>query len=259
MSRPVGGFSSVMLSLLRRYVSIYADYKKGWSWFPDGSGEPTEEADRGRHPGFARQDGCASGPGSLSLSFADLGKVMTEAEWRACTDPRAMIALIDRQGGFEKLWDFTVACCLRFRDQLSSMVFQRVVDLGDQHGKGLATWRMVDDALAEAGTELTGMEMKLARASARTSNIVGSFTDDADWSEARTALSAAEQDNLNRQIGLARGVLAFEFQDGAEAAAFISDHLLQWSTDETTERAKQADLLRQLVPDPSQRLADDEE
>jgi hypothetical protein len=113
--------------------------------------------------------------------------------------------------------------------------------------------------LAEAGTKLTALEMKLARASGRASNFVGSFSDDADWSESRTALSAAGQDDLNRQIGLARGVFAFEFQDGAEAAAFISDHLLQWSTDETVERATQADLLRQLVPDPSHCLADDEE
>jgi hypothetical protein len=31
--------------------------------------EPTDEADRGRHPGFARYEGLAGGPGSLSLSF----------------------------------------------------------------------------------------------------------------------------------------------------------------------------------------------
>jgi hypothetical protein len=33
------------------------------------NGEPTDEADRGRHPGFARHEGLAGGPGSLSLSF----------------------------------------------------------------------------------------------------------------------------------------------------------------------------------------------
>src|SRR6266446_4626684 len=31
---------------------------------------PTAEADRGRHTGFARHEGLAGGPGSLSLSFA---------------------------------------------------------------------------------------------------------------------------------------------------------------------------------------------
>src|SRR5437773_12231087 len=36
-----------------------------------GAGEPTDEADRGRHPGFARHEGLAGGPGSLSLSFGE--------------------------------------------------------------------------------------------------------------------------------------------------------------------------------------------
>src|SRR5262245_25008937 len=31
--------------------------------------EPADEADRGRHPGFALHEGLAGGPGSLSLSF----------------------------------------------------------------------------------------------------------------------------------------------------------------------------------------------
>jgi hypothetical protein len=35
--------------------------------------EPADEADRGRHPGFARHEGLAGGPGSLSLSFGDRG------------------------------------------------------------------------------------------------------------------------------------------------------------------------------------------
>jgi hypothetical protein len=37
------------------------------------SAEPTAEADRGRHPGFARHEGFAGGPGSLSLSFGGGG------------------------------------------------------------------------------------------------------------------------------------------------------------------------------------------
>src|ERR1700681_1200374 len=35
----------------------------------ESAGEPADEADRGRHPGFARHEGLAGGPGSLSLSF----------------------------------------------------------------------------------------------------------------------------------------------------------------------------------------------
>ena len=36
--------------------------------------EPTDEADRGRHTGFARHEGLAGGPGSLSLSFGGGGR-----------------------------------------------------------------------------------------------------------------------------------------------------------------------------------------
>ena len=40
--------------------------------FQSGRAEPTDEADRGRHPGFARHEGLAGGPGSLSLSLCGL-------------------------------------------------------------------------------------------------------------------------------------------------------------------------------------------
>src|SRR5262245_21552358 len=37
------------------------------------AGEPADEADRGRHRGFARHECFAGGPGSLSLSFGGGG------------------------------------------------------------------------------------------------------------------------------------------------------------------------------------------
>ena len=36
---------------------------------PGSAAEQADEADRGRHPGFARHEGLAGGPGSLSLSL----------------------------------------------------------------------------------------------------------------------------------------------------------------------------------------------
>ncbi len=41
--------------------------EKGTSWIRKT--ELPDEADRGRHPGFARHGGLAGGPGSLSLTF----------------------------------------------------------------------------------------------------------------------------------------------------------------------------------------------
>ena len=48
---------------LGRRLILFAGHKK----------YPTDEADRGRHTGFARNDGFAGGPGSLSLSFGRHG------------------------------------------------------------------------------------------------------------------------------------------------------------------------------------------
>src|SRR6185295_4572693 len=46
--------------------------------------EQADEADRGRHTGFARHEGLAGGPGSLSLSFA--GFVHRGAMWKELID-----------------------------------------------------------------------------------------------------------------------------------------------------------------------------
>lgn len=69
----------------------------------------------------------------------------------------------------------------------------------------------------------------------------------------RKATSDAEQARLSRQIGLGRMVFAFEHQDGDGAAAAISRDLVDWADDPDAEQRVQATLLRQLVPDPSQR------
>jgi hypothetical protein len=54
-------------------------------------------------------------------------------------------------------------------------------------------------------------------------------------------------------------VLALDHQNGAGAADAISNDLLQWADDADAERRTQADLLRQLVVDPSYRDADTNE
>jgi hypothetical protein len=55
---------------------VFASGGKEGRKIQDGNGvvlweaaEPTDEADRGRHLGFARNEGLAGGPGSLSLSL----------------------------------------------------------------------------------------------------------------------------------------------------------------------------------------------
>jgi len=53
-------------------------------WLKGIAREPPDEADRGRHTGFARHEGLAGGPGNLSLSFAGLAEevAMREAQMR---------------------------------------------------------------------------------------------------------------------------------------------------------------------------------
>jgi hypothetical protein len=54
-----------------------ADWLVGRSLISGIAAEPADEADRGRHTGFAWHEGIAGGPGSLSLSFADRIKTMS--------------------------------------------------------------------------------------------------------------------------------------------------------------------------------------
>src|SRR5271169_1280913 len=59
--RPTLDHASAMSPFyLGRRLILFAGHKK----------YPTDEADRGRHPGFARHEGLAGGPGSFSLSLA---------------------------------------------------------------------------------------------------------------------------------------------------------------------------------------------
>lgn len=154
---------------------------------------------------------------------------MTAAEWQQCGDPSAIIDWLSKQGYVEFLWEFTIRCCRRVWDELPGDAFRRVVEHAEQVGT-----HGIDDLLAEAHQALDKLERRFRKA------------DD------------AEQPRLSRRIGFGRMVLAFDQQDGAGAAAAISTDLLEWADDADAERRAQADLLRQLVPDPSQRAAEDE-
>jgi hypothetical protein len=195
--------------------------------------EPADEADRGRHPGFARHEDLAGGPGSLSLSFAGkiLGGRMTNADWLTATDPARMISWLDEQGYRDQLWDYTVSCCRRALPELPGDVFRRVID----HVENIGI-RDVEDVLHEVWKALDKMEKRL-----------------------RKAGDSGEEDKINRQIGFGRMLLAFDYQSVDEMADSISGDLIEWATDQAEERQRQSDVLRQLVPDPSQAVDQEEE
>src|SRR5438477_9980750 len=62
--------------------------------------EPAGEADRGRHPGFARHEGLAGGPGSLSLSFGNNPRRSPwDSEWRQSSARACWPCSGSRKGG----------------------------------------------------------------------------------------------------------------------------------------------------------------
>ena len=154
---------------------------------------------------------------------------MDEAEWAASPDPDAMLRWLSRQGRMDVLWDFAVRCGRYLYEDLPGSRFRRVVELADNRGRGLATWEMVDEALH--------------RASRAMKKLIARYRDSDD---------TGEQERLNRQIGAGNIVWVFEFQDGYEAALAASHHLIEWAAGAEEERIRQAALIRQLVPDPSQ-------
>jgi hypothetical protein len=154
---------------------------------------------------------------------------MTAAEWQASDDPPAMIRWLAEQGYFGPLWQFTIASCRRVWDDLPGNAFRGVVEHFEQIGV-----HDIDDALSEAYRALDNLKCWFRKA------------------------EDAEQDRLSRRIGFGRMVFAFEHQDAAGAARSISSDLVEWADDAASERRVQAELLRQLVPDPSQRVAEDD-
>lgn len=155
---------------------------------------------------------------------------MTTWQWRESSDPVAMIRWLGSRGRADALWEFTIACCRRVWDQLPGDAFRRVVEHAERIGV-----HDIDESLAGASQALHKLERQFRKAG------------DAD-----------EQRRLNRRIGLGRMVFAFDYQDAKEAAESISGDLVEWSNGPDEERRVQADLLRQLVPDPTVRASEDE-
>lgn len=154
---------------------------------------------------------------------------MDETEWAASHDPEAMLRRLSRQGRMGALWNFATDCCRHVYERLPGPRFRRVVELAEDMGRGRATWEMLDETLHLASRAMD--------------KLVARHQDAAD---------PAEQELLNRQIGEARIVWVFEFQDGYEAALAASRHLIEWADDAEGERIRQSALLRRLVPDPTQ-------
>ena len=147
---------------------------------------------------------------------------MTQAEWRESVDPLLMINFLERQRYGQQLLYFTIACFRGIWDELPDDAFRRVVKHAEQMGI-----QHIQDPLQDAYDVLRKLERRLANAS-----------------------DPEEESRLNRRIGFARMVRAFDVQHSANAARSISRDLMAWADDADKERRKLAEMLRELVPDP---------
>jgi hypothetical protein len=138
-----------------------------------------------------------------------------------------MLAFLNARGLSGALWRFTVRCCQRVDDRLPGKAFREVVSLAEDLVTGSASWEMVDEALAEAGTRLDKLTVKYQEME-----------------------EGEEYERLGRKLDAAQAVFVFEHQDSYEAARAISGHFLERAEETQAEERLQADLLREIVPNP---------
>jgi hypothetical protein len=88
---------------------------------------------------------------------------MTEAEWRACTDPTPMLAALRASGKVSArksrlLWPLAARGAGPFREAEGYVTSERVADVIEQYADGRATWEDVVEAGEEADPALRGGE-----------------------------------------------------------------------------------------------------
>ena len=152
---------------------------------------------------------------------------MSPEAWQTSTDPLAMIRwLADRDGFADVLWDFTAECLNGVYDELPGESFRRVV----RHFREVGVADL-DDLLHDADAALRKLRRRAARCD-----------DDAELAR------------LNVAIGRGEMVFALERRAPEEVAADISRRLIEWASDPSAERVRQAGVLRRLVEaaDPAQ-------
>ena len=156
---------------------------------------------------------------------------MSREEWQASIDPKRMIDWLAAQGYGPLLWDFATDCCRRNWAELPDEALQHVVEHFERVGM-----RGIDDPLHDADRALGKLERRVHKTT-----------------------TAGEGSALNRRLGIGSIVVnAFDCQDGASAARVISHGLLEWAPDPEAEARLQTGSLRHVVPDPTQRAAEDE-
>jgi hypothetical protein len=144
---------------------------------------------------------------------------MTGLDWRACTDPKPMLALVAGSGGAteRKLRLLSAACCRRIWPFLTDARSREAVEVVELYADGVLSWRR----LAQA-----------SRGAARA---------------ARKPHGPTRAASLAAQVGRQRAVARYSYS--AAVASTACRYAAQAGAGE--EPAWQAALVRDVFPDPS--------
>jgi hypothetical protein len=107
------------------------------------------------------------------MGSAAEGATLTEAEWRACTDPTAMLEFLRGRVSDRKLWLFGCACCRRIWPLLPQ-VSKEAAEAGEAYADGLIPHTELMDASVRKyrQADASGAELSVQAAMAANLSVV---------------------------------------------------------------------------------------
>jgi hypothetical protein len=170
---------------------------------------------------------------------------MTEAEWRSCTDPAEMLAILENRTSDRKLRLFACACCRNVWHLVDNPHCREAVLVAEQFADGQATEEELQAAerLAQDNRPMFG-----------TANLAAAWAVHADAAEAAAQASSLAAEFLAHKVAEPAKANA---NAAVRAGASKADYDAAWARYDSIiaaaiaeERARQAILLRDLYPCP---------
>jgi len=171
---------------------------------------------------------------------------MTEADWQSCADPGPMLADLGSRASERKLRLFACACCRAVWHLIGNPHCRAAVLVAEQFADGQAT------AEELAGAEKRAQESRSVFGDA---NLAAAWAVHADASEAAAQCSTLAAEFLSHTAAEAAKANA---RAAGAAGATEAERTAAWARYDSAvaaaaapERARQADLLRDLYPGPA--------
>jgi hypothetical protein len=178
---------------------------------------------------------------------------MTEAEWRACEDPDAMLGYLRGKPSERKLRLFALACCRRIDQLITDPRSREVLKFAERHVEGGLARRKgrpgVVAAAREAWQEAYQRRFSFTDAQERAACLVASNAADAASATLNTAPYSAAR--------YAAAFASFAVAWGAQVASGANPYPDLQECFKRPERTEQARLLREVFGNPFRRVAID--